>query len=127
LRVDKTGFLTPSQTVLLVGRRYHMILTQRGVSLPQECNYFKCLNVRSSILKFSILYNVRSNPSISIEYLFIKYSIDILGLINLWIRYRLHVCKVTVYLRRCPYLSINMVATNTGRDNQLHPTVTKRQ
>jgi len=87
------------------------------------------IKIRVIFLKRNILWQVsHSNTSIILQAIAYRSIIDLLRFINLWIHYRLHAChirKVTVRLRRCPYLSIHMVATNTGKDNQLHPTVTK--
>jgi len=79
-------------------------------------------------VKRNILWQVSHNSTgIVLQAIVYQSTIDLLGFINLWIRYQLHIHKATVCLRRCPYLSIHMVAMNTGRDNQLHPTVTERQ
>jgi len=84
--------------------------------------------IRQYLFLYGILWQVsHSNTSIILQAIVYRSTIDLLEFINLWIHYRLHVRKVTVHLRRCPYFSIHMVAMNTGRDNQLHPTVTKRQ
>jgi len=91
---------------------------------------FGNIKIHVSFVKCNILCKCPTViPGIILQAILYRFTIDLLGFINLWIPYQLHVRKVTARLRRCPYLSIHIVAitTNTGRNNQLHPTVMERQ
>jgi len=84
-------------------------------------------NIKSVLFLLNIIFCgvSYSNTSIILQAIVYRSTIDLLGFINLWIHYQLHIRKVTVCLRRYPYLSIHMVAMNTRRDNQFHPIVTE--
>jgi len=85
-----------------------------NITFGSICNIKICV----IFVKRNILWLVsHSNTSIILQAIVYRSTIDLLGFINVWIHYRLHVHKVTAHLRRCPYLSIHMVATNTGRGN----------